>query len=131
MRTVNYHGYSAAPTVAAGNYSIRVIRDGRLKGVHFGVTGSGGPGNGSIAGTFCINQGSTSNANVNDPQREETLASCRWITPTGTLYSFDSGFMPCDVPVKAGDILTGNFTFLGTSPQTSYHSADFLVVEAS
>lgn len=134
MRTICYHLYSSLTTFAAGMGQTQVVRDGRLIGVRLhwtAIAGAGGTFGGNASAM--LNQNTTNDSVTNNPPRETFLASLFLWSAAGTSVTTGSTapYIPLNVPIRAGDLITINAGNAGTAaPASSHLACDFYVVEA-
>lgn len=133
MRTICYHLATTLTVFAAGMGQTQVVRDGRLIGVKMGWTAVAGAGGtlGANASAM-LNQNTTNDTMTNNPPRE-TFLSCIhvWATAGSSSNAVATPYIPLNVPVRAGDLLTINAGNAGTAaPASSFLTCDFYVLEA-
>jgi hypothetical protein len=116
MRTVIYQQYYSGVTVSAGLASVTVARDGRLVGVVAQQNGVGGAGTGVYGYDLSLNQPGLVVHSTNAPNRESILYSASLQFPNAGTAQHNSGFIPLDVPLRAGDVVTINGSSSGTAP---------------
>jgi len=121
-----YHGQVAA---AAGVAELVIPGDCRCVGIHCMQSGQGGAGLGFYMAELAVNNNAVTNAGVNYPPRNLTLASWQITYPNAGAAQQDTGFMPCDVPLRSGDRLSINQTASGTNAATVRASVDVYVLE--
>lgn len=131
MRTICYHLFSALTVFAAGMGQTQVVRAGRLVGVKLhwsGIAGAGGTFGGNCSAL--LNQNSVNESATNNPAREPFLASGHMWALASTGFQMIQAFVPLNVPIQPGDLLTINAGNAGTAaPASSNLSCDFYVVE--
>lgn len=132
MRTICYHLVSALTAFAAGMGQTQVVRSGRLVGVVLrwtGIAGAGGTFGGNCSAM--LNQNSVNESVTNNPAREPFLASGHVWSVAATAFAMGPTFVPLNVPVAPGDLLTINAGNAGgAAPASSNISCDFYVTES-
>lgn len=133
MRTVTYHLVTTLTSFAAGMGQTQVVREGRLIGVKLNWQALNGAG-GTFVGnaSAMLNQNSVNDSFVNNPPRETFLASCYCICAVSSVgSSAPDSYVPLNVPVRPGDLLTINAGNGGAgTPANSVLACDFYVTEA-
>lgn len=132
MRTVCYHLYTALTTFAAGMGQTQIVRAGRLVGVRMSwkaIAGAGGTFGGNASAM--MNQNSVNDSVTNNPPRETFLASLYTWAGAGVASAAEGPFVPLNVPVRPGDLITINAGNSGAAaPASSHLAVDFYIMEA-
>lgn len=134
MKTVCYHLAYTGTTFAAGMGQLNIVRPGRIVGLRIiwaGIAGAGGTFGGNVS--VYLNQNSINDTMTSNPPRETFLGSAlAWSAAAAAIQtSASAGFVPLNVPVIQGDMLSMNGGNGGTAaPASSYLVADVYVVEA-
>lgn len=132
MRTVTYHLATNLTVFAAGMGQTQVINTSRLIGVRMtwkAIAGAGGTFGGNASAM--LNQNTVNDSLTNNPPRETFLASLYTWTIAGATATADGPYVPLNIPLRPGDLLTINAGNGGTAaPAASYLAVDFYVQEA-
>lgn len=121
-----YHGQVAA---AAGCAEIVMPNRCTIVGVHMSETGAGAAGVGYYSSEVAVNNNAVTNARVNYPPRNQTIASLQMTYGNGLAGQADSGYIPMNVPINSGDRVSVNQTTTGTNAAVNYFVADLYVQE--
>lgn len=127
MRTVTYHLHSAQTGTLPGAASATIIRKGKIVGARLGSSLGGGAAGGYYSITL-ENQTGQANGDTNNPPREVVLAALNPAVGSGSVTSTQV-FVPLEVPVEPGDILSLNIVQTGTAAGTARHQIDVFVME--
>lgn len=113
-RTVNYYFFVSSVT-AGENGLMTIRRDGKILGTKMSAAAVGG-GIGRCSSIFKIND-SVSVSTLADPPPEGILNAISFGTSAlNEVRDTDTGFVPADIPVRAGDRMTLNQITAGTAP---------------
>lgn len=127
MPIVVYRNYSTS--TSAAQVTATVVRDGRLLGVriHGGIVAAAGTT--LFLAEAAVNIGTTLNYTTNNPDRKSAVATQHAVVIAATAMNHDTGFVPCDCPVKAADVLTLSISHTTTTPTSSTTGAEWFVEE--
>lgn len=127
-RTVNYYFFLSS--TANGEQGLMTIRrDGVILGTKWATCGQGNAGASRGSAVFKIND-SVSTSTLADPPPEGILNAMFVATQAATdMFFQDTGFVPCNVPVRPGDRMSLNQITAGTSFTTWQHGITVTVRE--
>lgn len=114
MAFVLYRTYGT--TTGAQQNTAIVARDGRVVGVRIFGYIEAAAGTTTFNSEAAINPGTTVNYSINNPDRRSAISSTSAIAINATAANFDSGFIPCDCPIRAADVLTCSYLTAVTVP---------------
>lgn len=132
MRTTAYNAFHNNTTTASNLGTVTVIRPGRLIGMKMSASMSGGAAFGHYVQTAYLNDTSdTLWSNTTNPNRLSGLGSLRMATVVTTATDHDSGYVPLNIPVVAGDRLSLSLVLAaGTAATGTYMNCVFYVQES-
>lgn len=129
-RTLVLRLFHSQVAAAAGSAEIIIPNNCTIVGVVMNVGGIGGAGTGVYAAELSLNNNSTTWADTNNAPREATLASHRWsYLNANAAVNAGSGWIPLNVPLRAGERISINQTLSGTAASTNRFNCDVFVVE--
>lgn len=130
MPTVVYRNYGSTVTVATNNLMFAdAVRDGTLLGVRVYGFIEAAAGTTVFDAEASVNTGTTVNYNANNPDRTGIIATLHSAAINATLANFDTGFVPCNCPLKTGDKMNINYMSSVTAPTRVRIGADWTVEE--
>lgn len=127
MPIVTYRLYNAGVITAQLTGSF--VRDGRLVGARVFGSLEAAAGTTTFDGEAGINIGTTVNYTTNNPDRKSAVATAHALVIAATAANYDSGFVPCDQPIRTGDVFSYAFLVGVTAPTRAKHAAEFFVDE--
>lgn len=134
MRSILYHLVTVQTGTLPGAATIQVIRPCRAYGIKFNCHGVGGAATGRLSFTLEMNNSAQANGDTNNPPRETVLAShaVTFIatSPANGAASGTSPWIPVNVALKPGDILSLNQVQTGTAPASASTSCDVYCTES-
>lgn len=134
MRTTCYHLAFVGTVFAAGMGQLNIVRPGRIVGARMVWSGIAGAGTFGGNASLYLNQNAINDTLTNNPPRETYLGLCivAWSAAAAAFTSSSgAGFVPMNVPIIQGDMLTMNGGNAGAAaPANSNLLCDVLVAES-
>lgn len=116
MPSVCYQLLTAQTASGPGVASLAIVRDCRMYGFLWAGRAAGGAGIGYYSQSLELNNTGQTNADTNNPNRNTIIGRVSFSTANAGTGSVNVGaFVPVDIALKAGDVLSINQTQTGTA----------------
>lgn len=127
MPIVTYRNFDT--NTGANQVTATVVRDGKLVGARIAGALVAAAGTTVHHAEAAVNIGTTVNYTTNNPDRKSAVATATATVIASTAANYDTGFVPCDCPLKAADVLTLSHTNITTTPTSCVIRAEWYVEE--